>query len=191
MEQRKRHETSILKRIQRAVSRFESFGDGLVSGSPESLQRELERIFLLRDVIRRNLAVAERLAVSRQTLQRIKEIEERESKSRGLLTTILQGALSEGARAEIEGLKARLPKVDMRTDFCEEVSADDLRAYDNSLEDYERLLAKSISAAMRREPEWVGTAERHAAECGMAGARSMESGARMGAMTAAHAEDAL
>jgi hypothetical protein len=190
MEQPKRHATSLLKRIRHAVSRFESLGSGFASGSPESIQRELERVFMLREVIRTNLVAVERRSVKRQILLQIKEIEEQESRSRSLLTTILQGALSERARAEIEGLEARLPKVDMRSDFCEEVSGDDLRAYDNSLADYERLLAKSISAAMRREPEWVGTAEHQAAEYGMAGAMSMESGARMGAITATHAEEA-
>ena len=187
MARRKHYETSLLKRIRLAVSRFESLGDGFANGSSESIQAELDRIQGLRKVIRENLPATERLFRSREIWSRIKEIEQRESQSRGLLKTIFQGALSPNARAEIESLKAQVPQGDMRTEFREDVSGDTLRTYDKNLAAYERLLERSLPPAEERKRTRAEVAARRAVEKELTRLRQVEKEARIVAMAAAHA----
>lgn len=187
MARRKHYETSLLKRIRLAVSRFESLGNALATGSPDSIQAELDRVRGLRQVIRENLPAADRLFQSREIWGRIREIEQRESQSRGLLKSIFQGALSQTARAEIERLKAQVPQGDMRTDFREDVSGDTLRTYDKSLIAYERLLEKSLPSAEERELARAEAAARRAAGKELARSRQAEKEGRIVAMAAAHA----
>jgi 5-methylcytosine-specific restriction endonuclease McrA len=187
MARRKHYETSLLKRIRLATSRFDSLDNGLASGSTESIRNELAKIQGLREVVLTNLPAAERLYQSRQIWRKIREIEQGESQSRGLLKTIFKGALSESARAEIEGLKARIPQGDMRTDFREEVSGDALRAYIAKLEAYEQLLLRSIPSAEERERERITAANKRAAAKKTTDVRKIEKEARIVAMAAAHA----
>lgn len=183
----RRYETSLLKRIRLAVTRFESLGNAFVKGRPESIQAELDRIRGLRKVIRENLPAAERLFQNRETWRRIREIEQRESQSRGLFKSIFQGALSPNARAEIESLKAKLPQGEMRLAFYEEVSGDTLRNYDKSLAAYEYLLEKSLPSAEERERARAEAAKKRTAEKELARFRQIEKEARIVAMAAAHA----
>lgn len=187
MARRKYYETSLLKRIRLAVSRFESLGDGLANGSPESIQAELDRVRGLQKVIRENLPAVERLFKTREILGRIKEIERQESQTRGLLKSIFQGALSSSARSEIESLRAQVPQGDFRTDFYEDVSADSLRTYDKNLAAYERLLERSLSSAEERERNRAEIAARRAVEKELAHSRQVEKKTRIAAMAAAHA----
>ena len=187
MARRKHYETSLLKRIRLAASRFDSQDNGFTSGSPESIRSELAKVRGLREVALANLPAAERLYQSRQTWRKIREIEQQESQSRGLLKSIFQGALSESARAEIERLKARIPQGDMRTEFREEVSGETLRAYIAKLEAYEKLLLRSIPSAEVREQERVTAANKRAVEKKITDARKIEKEARIVAMAAAHA----
>lgn len=187
MARRKYYETSLLKRIRLAVSRFESLGDGLANGSPESIQAELDRVRGLQKVIRENLPAVERLFKTREILGRIKEIERQESQTRGLLKSIFQGALSSSARSEIESLRAQVPQGDFRTDFYEDVSADSLRTYDKNLAAYERLLERSRSSAEERERNRAEIAARRAVEKELAHSRQVEKKTRIAAMAAAHA----
>lgn len=187
MARRKHYEMSLLKRIRQAVARFESLGDGLANGRPESIQAELDRIRGLRKVIRENLPAAERLFQSREIWGRIREIERQESQSRGLLKSIFQGALSPNARAVIESLKAQVPQGDMRTEFYEDVSGDTLRIYDKNLASYELLLERSLPSAEERERTRAEVAARRAVEKELARSRQVEREARIVAMAAAHA----
>lgn len=187
MARRKHYETSLLKRIRLATARFDSLGSCFASGSPESIRNEIAKIRGLRETIQENLPAAERLYQSRQTCHKIREIEKQESQSRGLLKTIFRGSLSESARAEIEGLKARIPQGDMQTDFREEVSGETLRAYITKLNAYEQLLLKSIPSAEEREKERITAANKRAAAKEIAEARRIEKESRIVAMAAAHA----
>lgn len=187
MARRKHFETSLLKRIRLATSRFDSLGNGFASGSPESIRNELAKVRGLRETIQTNLPGAERLYQSRQTWQKIRQIEEKESRSRGLLKTIFQGALSESARSEIEGLKARIPQGNMQTDFREEVSGETLRAYISKLNAYEDLLLKSIPSAEERQRERITAANKRAEAREIAKAGRIEKESRILAMAAAHA----
>lgn len=186
MARRKHYETSLLKRIKLAVSRFDSLGNGFASGSPDSIQAELDRIRGLQKVIRENLSGAERLFQSREIWRRIREIEKRESQSRGLLKSIFQGSLSPNARAEIERLKAQVPHGDMRTEFREDVSGDTLRSYSKSLVAYERLLEKSLPSAEERGRARAEAAAKRATEKELARSRQLEKETRIVAMAAAH-----
>ena len=181
MARRKYYETSLLKRIRLAVSRFESLGDGLANGSPESIQAELDRVRGLQKVIRENLPAVERLFKTREILGRIKEIERQESQTRGLLKSIFQGSLSSSARSEIESLRAQVPQGDFRTDFYEDVSADSLRTYDKNLAAYERLLERSRSSAEERERNRAEIAARRAVEKELAHSRQVEKKTRIAA----------
>lgn len=187
MTQRKHYETSLLKRIRLAVSRFDSLNNGFASGSPETIRNELAKARGLREIIQTNLPAAERLYQSRQTWQKIREIEQKESQSRGLLKTIFQGALSENVRSEIEALKAKIPQGDMQSDFCGEVSGDILRTYIAKLNSYEQLLLRSIPSAEEREGKRVSAANRRIVQKEIAEARRIEKEARIVAMAAAHA----
>lgn len=187
MARRKHYETSLLKRIKLAVSRFESLGNSLENGSPESIQAELDRIRGLREVVRKSLPAVARQFQRIEIWRQIREIEQRESQSRGLFKSIFQGALSPNARAEIESLKARLPQGDIRTEFREDVSGDTLRTYDRSLAAYERLLERSLPPAKERERAREEAAAKRAAEKELARSRQAEKEGRIVAMAAAHA----
>jgi 5-methylcytosine-specific restriction endonuclease McrA len=186
MARHKYYETSLLKRIRLAASRFDSLDNSPAKGSPKSIRNELSRIQGLREVIQANLPAVERLNQSRQTWQRIREIEVKESQSRGIFKTIFQGTLSESARAEIASLKAGIPQGDMHTEFREEVSGDMLRGYDVKLAAYAKLLEKSLLPAEERERKRIKAAANSAAEKNRVETKKVEKKARIVAMAAAH-----
>lgn len=186
MARRKYYEVSLLKRIRLATVRFDALNNHFVSGSPESIRRELGNVQGLREFAQKQLPAVELESQCRSIKQKIREIEEREWQSRGLLKSIFQGALSEYARAEIEELKAKIPQGETRSEFREEVSAETLGMYITKLEAYEKLLLRSLPSAEEREKKRLTAANKRAEAKKIADTKKGEKKARVEAMAAAH-----
>jgi 5-methylcytosine-specific restriction endonuclease McrA len=186
MTRHRHYEVSLIKRIRLAVSRYEALEGGHAKGSPQSIRDEISRINDLRQVIRVNLPILERVVQKRHILQQIRTIKERESNSRGILKSMLYGSMSEAAREQIELLKTSLPNGDTNTVFQEDVSVDMLKSHDMILARYEDILHKSIQPAEERQKSRAQSTARAATERALAQERQIEKEARILAMAAAH-----